>query len=399
MDNCLIFTDKPCHDASDIDVNAAEDCSYILKLADFGLSMRLVPKSDFENKESKIVGDFPGKAMKELKLVCGTPSYMAPEILQRQPYHGCPADVWGVGVLLFSSMAGFFPFQSKTENGLYKKILQGNVVIPAFFGNLLKDLVRKMLYSMPRRRLTAMQALKHPWLRNIGSDKEHTSTLISRTEEVDENIIKEMHTMGFHRSTILNSIREDKHDQCTTTYYLLWDRKYGTISVSGMQAIEKPENNFPARPRLLKSSSTPNSTRTSTPIFTPFPTKASTSIATTSTSSKKITDSDTTTGNTSATTTTSKKITAAAPITLVAASAAPTRPATAPLKSSVGFVNRKYGVQPREASSQWSARKASTESKNQKSGSQRPADLARPIAGAASSFNTRFGVIRTGFHF
>lgn len=110
---------------------------------------------------------------------------------------------------------------------------------------------------IPQMHTQAMQALKHPWLRNIGSDKEHTSTLISRTEEVDENIIKvhtcsstdhptsmplpgrlalmclsgqvsgfkflingartplfepttlyqEMHTMGFHRSTILNSIR------------------------------------------------------------------------------------------------------------------------------------------------------------------------------------------------
>lgn len=61
-------------------------CCPINQQADFGLSLQLVPKSDFENKESKIVGDFPGKTMKELKLVCGTPSYMAPEILQRQPY-------------------------------------------------------------------------------------------------------------------------------------------------------------------------------------------------------------------------------------------------------------------------------------------------------------------------
>lgn len=50
---------------------------------------------------------------KKLTIFCGTPSYMAPEIVKKQEYYGKPADVWALGVLLFAMLYGKFPFKGK----------------------------------------------------------------------------------------------------------------------------------------------------------------------------------------------------------------------------------------------------------------------------------------------
>lgn len=59
---------------------------------------------------------------KTTRLFCGTPSYMAPEILSNKEYVGHPVDIWALGVLLFVMLCGSFPFKGANDRDLYKKI-------------------------------------------------------------------------------------------------------------------------------------------------------------------------------------------------------------------------------------------------------------------------------------
>jgi MAP/microtubule affinity-regulating kinase len=67
---------------------------------------------------------------RKVKLFCGTPSYMAPEIVSKEEYAGPPADVWALGVLLFALLCGKFPFRGKDDKELYKKICKAELDFP-----------------------------------------------------------------------------------------------------------------------------------------------------------------------------------------------------------------------------------------------------------------------------
>ena len=69
---------------------------------------------------------------KKVKMFCGTPKYMAPEIVALKEFAGPPVDVWALGVMLYVLLTGNFPFRGATERELYKRIQTGQFEIPPY---------------------------------------------------------------------------------------------------------------------------------------------------------------------------------------------------------------------------------------------------------------------------
>ncbi|PHT28162.1 Calcium-dependent protein kinase 29 [Capsicum baccatum] len=139
-----------------------------LKATDFGLSVFI--------EEGKIYKDIVGSAY-----------YVAPEVLKRN--YGKEIDVWSAGVILYILLSGFPPFWAETEKGIFEEIVKGKLDFESSpwpsISSSAKDLVRKMLTMDPRRRITADEALGHPWLKKDGeaSDKPIDSAVLLRLKQ------------------------------------------------------------------------------------------------------------------------------------------------------------------------------------------------------------------------
>jgi len=117
------------------------------------------------------IADF-GFARSESKLrrrgtQCGTPSYIAPEIVQGKAY-GCEVDCWSLGVILYILLCGSFPFHGENHHEILSNVSKGDYHMSGKeWENVTenaKDLVKKLLCINPSRRLTARGVLSHPWI-------------------------------------------------------------------------------------------------------------------------------------------------------------------------------------------------------------------------------------------
>ncbi|XP_035549100.1 CBL-interacting serine/threonine-protein kinase 24-like [Juglans regia] len=116
-----------------------------LKVSDFGLSA------------------LPQQGAGLLRTTCGTPNYVAPEVLGNQGYDGAAADLWSCGVILYVLMAGYLPFDETHLPTLYKKISAAEFSCPFWFSPGVKSLIHKILDPNPETRIQIEGIKKVPW--------------------------------------------------------------------------------------------------------------------------------------------------------------------------------------------------------------------------------------------
>eukprot|EP00088_Acartia_fossae_P016254 TRINITY_DN19098_c0_g1_i1.p1 TRINITY_DN19098_c0_g1~~TRINITY_DN19098_c0_g1_i1.p1 ORF type:complete len:592 (-),score=137.63 TRINITY_DN19098_c0_g1_i1:82-1857(-) len=100
----------------------------------------------------------------------GCPAYVSPEILKSNTqYSGRAADMWGLGVMLYTMLVGRYPFHGAEHSGLFAKIRRGQFSLPDHLSSRAKCLIRCLLRREPEERLTTDDVLVHPWLTHTSS--------------------------------------------------------------------------------------------------------------------------------------------------------------------------------------------------------------------------------------
>ncbi|KAG5021692.1 hypothetical protein JHK85_018034 [Glycine max] len=127
--------------------NLLLDSNAILKVTDFGLST-------YAQQEDEL-----------LRTACGTPNYVAPEVLNDRGYVGSTSDIWSCGVILFVLMAGYLPFDEPNHATLYQKIGRAQFTCPSWFSPEAKKLLKRILDPNPLTRIKIPELLEDEWFK------------------------------------------------------------------------------------------------------------------------------------------------------------------------------------------------------------------------------------------
>jgi serine/threonine protein kinase len=125
-----------------------------LKISDFGFSTLSVGDADGDG----------GTRAELLHTTCGTPNYVAPEVLGKDGYDGKKADVWSVGVILYVLLAGYLPFDENTMAALFSKIKSADYEFPDWFSPEARDLIAMILVPDPNKRPRISDIKNHIWM-------------------------------------------------------------------------------------------------------------------------------------------------------------------------------------------------------------------------------------------
>lgn len=142
--------------------NLLMDSQGNLKISDFGLSAQ------------------PPEGVSLLKTTCGTPNYVAPEVLNHKGYDGAKADIWSCGVILYVLMAGYLPFDELDLYTLYSKIGNAEFSFPSWFSAGAKALIKRILDPNPETRITIEEIENDEWFK-----KGYTPVMLIEYEDVN----------------------------------------------------------------------------------------------------------------------------------------------------------------------------------------------------------------------
>ncbi|KAG6770813.1 hypothetical protein POTOM_026511 [Populus tomentosa] len=123
-----------------------------------------------DEDENLKISDFGLSALPEqfrqdglLHTQCGTPAYVAPEVLRKKGYDGSKADIWSCGVILYVLLAGFLPFQDENVMKMYRKVFKAEYQFPPWFSTDSKRLISRLLVADPEKRITIPAIMRNHW--------------------------------------------------------------------------------------------------------------------------------------------------------------------------------------------------------------------------------------------
>lgn len=218
--------------------NVLLDKEQNLKIIDFGLCAK------------------PQGGMDSLLLTsCGSPTYAAPELIQGVKYHGSEVDVWSMGVILYALLCGCLPFESDNIDELFKKILRGKYIEPAWLSSGSKRLLRRMLCVDPLKRIRVSELVNDPWIKlGFGCPPSIKSHDTDRSK--DEECLEVMSRYcNVDKETLWSRLSKWNYDSETATYLLLLNLKKSGCPVV-LKKKELPKSQPEAivrRPAVLRT--------------------------------------------------------------------------------------------------------------------------------------------------
>jgi len=177
-------------------LSSKEEKNPTIKISDFGLS--------------KVMSN------QVLKTKCGTPGYVAPEVLAGNGYDSS-VDIWSVGVIFYILLCGFPPFYAENNVKLYQKILNGKFYFPSPYWDSVseeaKDLINKMLVIEKEDRIKEQDILNHPFFdksQNAHNDLSSNLVELKKTNENEKKSLSEIHSSSSSNSDVSEySFREN----------------------------------------------------------------------------------------------------------------------------------------------------------------------------------------------
>ncbi|MBA0825361.1 hypothetical protein Goarm_021958 [Gossypium armourianum] len=167
-----------------------------LKVSDFGLSA--------------VTDQIRADGM--LHTLCGTPAYVAPEILSKKGYDGAKVDVWSCGVILFVMNAGYLPFNDPNLMAMYRKIYNGEFRCPKWMSSDMKRFISRLLDTNPVTRISLDEILKDPWFRKGYKEPKFHEEQPKDDAQASSSKLNAFDLISFSSGLNLSGLLDESHD-------------------------------------------------------------------------------------------------------------------------------------------------------------------------------------------
>jgi 5'-AMP-activated protein kinase catalytic alpha subunit len=152
----------------------------------------------------------------------------------KNKYEAILVDIWSCGVILYAMLCGCLPFEDPETTKLYQKILAGEYKVPKYLSADGKDLLAKILNTNPEKRFRVDDIRKHKWWELAAGEQSYSHGIIVGYHRipVDETVLNAVVDLGFDREFARKCIEASRHNEATTTYYLLLKKYVRTGGIS-----------------------------------------------------------------------------------------------------------------------------------------------------------------------